>query len=162
MPMRLVDSLLAEYGESHQNQLNKAVHWLCIPLIVFSLIGLLTSIPAAYLNGWLPQTVRPYLNWATVFLLVTVLYYVRLSLPIAFGMLLFSIACIAGNAWLSQHVALPLWQTSLVIFAVAWVGQFIGHKIEGKKPSFLKDVQFLMVGPAWLLHFLFQKTGISY
>lgn len=160
--MRAVDTLLTEYGESHQNKLNKAFHWVCIPLIVFSLMGLLTSIPSAYLSSWLPVPARPYLNWATVFLLFTIVYYIRLSLPIAFGMLLFAVACIAGNVWLAQHVALPLWQTSLLIFVVAWIGQFIGHKIEGKKPSFLQDIQFLMVGPAWLMHFLFRKAGIDY
>ncbi len=160
--MRPVDSLFHIYGESHQNPVNKAVHWVCIPLIVFSLMGLLTAIPSGFLSGWLPESVAPYLNWATVFLLVTILYYIRLSLPIAAGMGLFSLACIAGNVWLAQHVALPLWQTSLLIFAGAWVGQFVGHKIEGKKPSFLQDLQFLMVGPAWLIHFLYRKAGIGY
>jgi uncharacterized membrane protein YGL010W len=51
---------------------------------------------------------------------------------------------------------------ALIIFVVAWIGQFIGHKIEGKKPSFLQDVQYLLIGPAWLLHFIFKKVGIGY
>jgi uncharacterized membrane protein YGL010W len=46
---------------------------------------------------------------------------------------------------------MPLFYTSLLIFVVAWVGQFYGHHIEGKKPSFLKDLQFLLIGPAWVL-----------
>jgi uncharacterized membrane protein YGL010W len=51
---------------------------------------------------------------------------------------------------------------SLGVFVLAWIVQFYGHKIEGKKPSFLKDVQFLMIGPAWLMHFIYKKIGISY
>ncbi len=160
--MRIVDALLEEYGESHQNAINKAFHWICIPLIVFSLMGLLSSIPSGLISGWLPVEYQPYFNCATVLLLITVIYYFRLSIPIALGMALFSFACIVGNVWLTNAVPLPLWETSLIIFVAAWIGQFIGHKIEGKKPSFFKDVQFLLVGPAWLLHFIYRKTGIKY
>lgn len=160
--MRTIDALFNTYGESHQNPINKAFHWICIPLIVFSLMGLLTAIPSHWISGWLPPTYQPYFNWATVFLLLTVVYYLRLSVPIALGMALFAGACIVGNVWLAQTLPLPLWQTALLIFVAAWIGQFIGHKIEGKKPSFLQDLQFLMVGPAWLLHFLYRKSGIKY
>ena len=160
--MRAIDSLLSEYGESHQNKINKAFHWICIPSIVFSLMGLLTAIPSAYLSAWLPAQWAPYFNWATIFLFVNLIYYFRHSLTIAIGMLLFASFCIIGNVWLQQNVNMPLWKTALIIFVVAWIGQFIGHKIEGKKPSFFKDIQFLMVGPAWLLHFLYKKAGIKY
>ncbi len=78
------------------------------------------------------------------------------------GMLVIA-ALMAGGVYLIQrHVSLPLWAVSLAAFAGAWVGQFVGHKIEGKKPSFLKDVQFLLIGPAWLLSFVFKKLGITY
>ena len=160
--MTTVDRLFSEYGESHQNKINKLVHWVCIPAIVFSLMGLLTAIPSGFMQHFFPELLRPYVNFATLFLFVTVVYYLRLSGMLALGMFLFAAFCIAGNVWLMQHVSLPLWLTSLVIFAIAWVGQFIGHQIEGKKPSFLKDLQFLMVGPAWLLHFLYKKVGIRY
>ena len=53
-------------------------------------------------------------------------------------------------------------KTSLIIFVIAWIGQFIGHKIEGKKPSFFEDIQFLLIGPAWLLSFIYNKLGIKY
>ena len=60
------------------------------------------------------------------------------------------------------HVGLPLVQVCLAVFVLAWAGQFVGHKIEGKKPSFLKDLQFLLVGPMWLMHFIYRKLGIAY
>jgi uncharacterized membrane protein YGL010W len=55
-----------------------------------------------------------------------------------------------------------LWLTSVTIFAVAWIGQFIGHAIEGKRPSFLEDLQFLLIGPLWLLAAAYRKIGVSY
>jgi len=57
---------------------------------------------------------------------------------------------------------IPLWQSSMVLFVLAWIGQFIGHKIEGKKPSFLEDLQFLMIGPAWLIGYIYKKLKIRY
>jgi len=56
----------------------------------------------------------------------------------------------------------PLWESCLVVFVIAWIGQFIGHKIEGKKPSFLDDLRFLLIGPIWLLHFILKKASIRY
>lgn len=54
------------------------------------------------------------------------------------------------------------WIIYLAVFVITWIFQFIGHKIEGKKPSFLKDLQFLLIGPIWLLGFILKKTGIRY
>ena len=46
MIMRKIDQLFAEYGESHQNPTNKKIHWICVPLIFFSIVGLIASIPS--------------------------------------------------------------------------------------------------------------------
>lgn len=158
--MRKIDALLNEYGESHQNQTNKAIHWICVPSIFFSVVALIASIPA----GWLAQIFggSTMVNWATVLLVLLMVYYVSLSFPLAVGMLLFSIACLYLVKVIVSAVSLPLWQVALLIFVVAWVGQFYGHKIEGKKPSFFKDLQFLLIGPAWLMHFIYKKVGIAY
>ncbi|MEQ8926575.1 MAG: DUF962 domain-containing protein [Fulvivirga sp.] len=158
--MRRIDELLSEYGESHQNETNKLIHWICVPAIFFSIVGLIWSIPSGFLQSNI--TASPYANWATIILVVVLAYYIALSWPLAIGMAVFSFLClIAANA-LAQAAIAPLWALSLGIFAVAWIGQFYGHKVEGKKPSFLKDVQFLMIGPAWLIHFIFKKIGIRY
>lgn len=45
---------------------------------------------------------------------------------------------------------------------VAWIFQFIGHKVEGKKPSFFEDVQYLWVGPLFVLSRLFVKLGVRW
>lgn len=161
MRMKKVDRLLDEYGESHQNSFNEVIHWICVPAIFFSIVGLIASLPPgmmAALAPWLGNLA----TWALPALLVLSLYYVVLSPRLAVGMVLFSAACLVLAGLLASHLPVPLWAVCLGIFAVAWVFQFVGHKVEGKKPSFLKDVQFLLIGPAWLLHHLYKKAGVRY
>ena len=159
--MRKIDSLLAEYGESHQNETNKAIHWICVPLIFFSIVGLIASIPSGFLSSLVGGN-SLYANWATVMLVAALIYYITLSIPLSIGMLVFGLLCLYFvNQIVLANVA-PLWVVSIAIFVLAWIGQFYGHKVEGKKPSFLKDIQFLMIGPAWLMHFIFKKIGIHY
>lgn len=149
---------LDKYGESHLNATNKLIHWVCVPSIVFSLLGMIYAIP-------FPVERTFFANWTAVFIAITIFYYLRLSLPMAAGMIAVTGAMLWGiNAiyHATGESASQLAQVCLGIFVVAWIGQFIGHKIEGKKPSFFEDVQFLMIGPAWLLHFIYQKLGIKY
>jgi uncharacterized membrane protein YGL010W len=159
--MRKIDQLLAEYGESHQNATNKTIHWICVPLIFFSVIGLVTSIPSGIVQSLLGEG-NPYANWATLLMIVVIAYYVTLSIPLTIGMTLFASLCIYVAIKITLAGVVPLWAVSVVVFTVAWIGQFYGHKVEGKKPSFLKDIQFLMIGPAWLMHFIYKKLGIPY
>ena len=160
--MRTAQEWLDEYGESHQNPVNKLIHWFCVPLIMFSTLGLFWSIPHAFFEGRLSGSLEPYLNFAGVVVLLALVFYLRLSLSLFLGMAIVSAAMLVGNHALDQALDMPLWKVSAGIFAVAWVFQFMGHKIEGKKPSFLKDLQFLLVGPAWLLGFVYRRVGIPY
>ena len=43
---RGIHSWLDEYGESHTNATNEIIHWICVPVIFFCVIGLLFSIPS--------------------------------------------------------------------------------------------------------------------
>ena len=151
---RPIDRLLAEYGESHQNETNKAVHWVCVPVIVWTVIALLWALP--------DPVAIPFVNWATLLLALSLAYYVWLSPPLAVGFAIYAAICVAVILAYEAATAFPLWQAALIVFVVAWIGQFWGHRIEGKKPSFFKDVQFLLIGPAWLMSFLYKKLDISY
>ncbi len=157
--MRKIDLLLSEYGESHQNVTNKTIHWICVPLIFFSVVGLIASIPSGFVQSLLGA--NPYANWATVFLVAALGYYITLSIPLSVGMMLFGALCLYLANMIGE-LGFSLWMVSIGIFVLAWIGQFYGHKIEGKKPSFLKDLQFLLIGPAWLMHFVYKKIGIPY
>ncbi len=159
--MRKIDALLYEYGLSHKNETNKTIHWICVPAIFFSIVGLLFSIPADGLQSLLPF-LKGFANWATIVLILVLFYYVSLSPPLALGMLLFSAICLALANLIHLVSPIPLWAVSLFIFAISWIFQFYGHKIEGKKPSFIKDVQFLLIGPAWLMHFIYKRFGFAY
>lgn len=159
--MRKIDALLSEYGESHQNPTNKMIHWICVPLIFFSIVGLLASIPTGLVQKFLGEG-NPYANWAVVALVLVIIYYVSLSISLSIGMAVFASLCIWLVGILSQLNFAPLWAISIGIFVVAWIGQFYGHGVEGKKPSFFKDIQFLLIGPAWLMHFIYKKIGIPY
>ncbi|GAB3825021.1 Mpo1 family 2-hydroxy fatty acid dioxygenase [Pontibacter rugosus] len=160
--MRPIQQWFDEYGQSHQNQTNKLIHWICVPLIFFSIIGLLASIPSGALKELFPRPIQPFVHFGTVVILLGLLFYLRLSFAMFLGM---AIVCtlVLGAIYVADTAfATPLWLICVVIFVLAWIGQFYGHKVEGKKPSFLKDLQFLMIGPAWLLGFIYRKLGIPY
>ena len=141
---RAIDTLLAQYSESHLNPINEIIHFICVPVIVFTLLGLVWSLhPLA----------------AVALTLAALWYYLQLSKPFAVGMLLMAAAMLALLAALPDRAVLPL---SIAIFVLAWIGQFIGHKIEGRKPSFFDDLRFLLIGPLFVLGFLYRRLNWDY
>ncbi len=153
---RKIDALLAEYGESHQNPTNKAVHWICVPVIFWTVTALIWALPV-------PDALAAIgVNWLAPVFLAVIIYYLLVSWQLAIGITVFLVICAALIQGYEASFSLPLWQFAVGVFVLAWIGQFWGHKVEGKKPSFFKDVQFLLIGPAWLLHFLYRKAGIPY
>jgi uncharacterized membrane protein YGL010W len=160
---REVDILFDKYATSHQNPTNKIIHWICVPLIVFSIVGLVSAIPFPPI-GFLGKY-NMYLNWFSILMAGTMYYYIKLSPVLSYLMLFFFGLCyffVVQLEHLEKSGGPALWQVSLVIFALAWIGQFIGHKIEGKKPSFLDDLKFLLIGPIWLMHFILKKLNLRY
>jgi len=153
--MKTIQQWLDEYGESHQNDTNKTIHWICVPAIFFSIVGLLYGIK-------LPVTISGMqLNVAMLVLGLVTVYYLSLSKTLWIGLLLFAVLCLWFCHLIEKSNYIQLWLCSVIVFIVAWIGQFYGHKVEGKKPSFLKDIQFLMIGPAWLMSSIYKKMGIG-
>jgi len=153
--MRTLEQWFEEYAVSHQNPKNKAIHYVCVPAIFFSIVGLLMSIPSGFIANTLKLNAPIIENWAVVVLLFVLVFYIRLSVAMAIKIAIFSAICLVANYYIGQ--VFPLWIFSIGVFVIAWIGQFYGHNIEGKKPSFLKDLQFLMIGPAWVVENLFSK-----
>ncbi|MGY0219092.1 Mpo1 family 2-hydroxy fatty acid dioxygenase [Endozoicomonadaceae bacterium StTr2] len=141
--MRTLEQWFEAYGSSHRNAVNKAIHWVCVPVIVFSILGMLWA--------W-----QPWLAMALI--AISLMFYIRLSLRLTLAMGGLLAICI-GVGYVIEPV---LFLVCSVLFVLAWVGQFIGHHIEGKKPSFFEDIQFLLIGPLWVIAFLFRKFGIKY
>ena len=139
-----IHTLLSLYGESHRNHTNELIHIVCVPLIVFSLLGMIWAVhPVA----------------AVIVVAASLYYYFQLSKPFAFGMLAMATAMLALLALLPPATVLAL---SIAIFVLSWVGQFVGHQIEGKKPSFLDDLRFLLIGPLFVLSFLYRRLNVAY
>lgn len=141
---RAIDTLLAKYSESHMNPANEAIHCVCVPLIVFSLLGLIWAI-------------HPLLAVAGT--AAAMVYYFKLSRNFALGMLVMAGFMLALLSALPPGAVMPL---SITIFVLAWIGQFIGHKIEGRKPSFFDDLRFLLIGPLFVLGVLYRRWKLAY
>ena len=137
-----------EYAESHQNKINQKIHYICVPAIFFSIVGMVMTIPSDMIINVTSINNPVFGNWAAVLLLVLMLFYIKLSFKTFVLMAVFSVISLYGNSYLSTIA--PLLLTSITLFVVAWIGQFYGHKVEGKKPSFFKDLQFLLIGPVWV------------
>ena len=141
---RQIDQLIATYGESHQHPVNEIIHFICVPTIVFTILGLIWSLHPLGAVGMA---------------IATIIYYLPLSVPMAIGSALMMAPMLLILALMPQAL---IGQISILIFVLAWIGQFIGHKIEGKKPSFFDDVRFLMIGPVFVLSFLYRRLHIPF
>jgi uncharacterized membrane protein YGL010W len=153
--MKTIHQWLSEYGESHQDHTNKTIHWICVPAIFFSIICLLYGIKLPFVIEGIQ------LNVAMILLALATIYYISLSKTLWIGLFLFAILCLWLCHIIEQGGYIKLWLLGIIIFVISWIVQFYGHKIEGKKPSFFKDIQFLLIGPAWLMSFVYKKLGIG-
>ena len=156
--MKKVQEWFDEYAISHQNHTNQIIHYLCVPPIFFSVIGLLMCIPTSFLENTFGMYNPLLENWAAVVSIFILIFYLRLGFWYFVQMLFFILLAIIGNFWLGNNV--NLFYASIIIFVVAWIGQFYGHKVEGKKPSFIKDLQFLLIGPLWVVKKLSTKNNV--
>jgi len=153
---REVDRWLGNYSEDHRNPTNILIHWICVPLILWTVIALLWVVPVPAAIG------RPGL-WAGVAMFAAMMFYLRLSRALAFGMLAaFALLGLTTEALYRTLGPLPLMWLAIGVFVLAWIAQFLGHKIEGKRPSFLTDMAYLLIGPAWIVAKLMRKLGISF
>lgn len=137
--MKTLPTWLSEYAESHQNRTNQIIHKVCVPLIFFTIVGFLRMIP---------YQVGPVGAGEAIILLLLTWYLLLGAKPLLL---------MTGQFLVAYFLATPILDLPnpgavfLAIFILAWIGQFIGHKIEGKKPSFFKDLQFLLIGPLWVV-----------
>ena len=140
--MKTIQEWFDEYSESHQDPTNKLMHWVCVPTIYFSIIGILANFSV--------------LLAALVFILALI-FYARLDVVLAIAMATLTLVM----AWLI--FLLPKgFGLYISLFVLAWIGQFYGHKVEGKKPSFFKDLQFILIGPIWCLDAYLGKVSAKW
>jgi len=154
--MRSVNDWFGSYSGDHQNPTNRLIHWICVPAILWAVIAALWLVPVSASIG------RPGF-WCGLVMVGAFAFYWKLSRPLGAAMLvvfvLFGLLTEALYRTLGPHDLLWL---AIGVFVVAWIGQFIGHLIEGRKPSFLTDLAYLLIGPAWLTGKIMRRIGIAY
>ncbi|GAB3755388.1 Mpo1 family 2-hydroxy fatty acid dioxygenase [Lysobacter olei] len=153
---RPIDRWFASYSGDHRNPTNQLIHVVCVPAILWSVIALLWCIPAP--GTWFRPGV-----WAGAAMVAAALFYYRHTRRLGLGMVAVFVLMGLLTRWLhdAYGVRTLLW-LAIGVFVVAWIGQFVGHKIEGRKPSFLTDLTYLLIGPAWVLAKLYLRLGWSY
>ncbi|MEN1941566.1 Mpo1-like protein [Luteimonas sp. MJ246] len=150
---RPIDRWFASYSGDHRNGSNQAIHYFAVPAILWSVIALLWCIPA-------PGTLFKPGIWAVLPMFAAWLFYQRSSRPLGVGMALVLLAMASLTWWLHGAFGTRgLLTLAIAVFVVAWIAQFVGHRIEGRKPSFLTDLVYLLIGPAWVLSKLYRRLG---
>lgn len=137
--MASVETLFADYASYHQTAGNKAFHRVGIPMIMLSLIGMLTHVRLIDV-----ATVR--IDAAILLLAAASAYYFVIEWRLAMAMVAVSIAFYFIGA------AIPFW-INVTLFILGWIFQFIGHKVyEHKNPAFFRNFVHLLIGPLWILN----------
>jgi uncharacterized membrane protein YGL010W len=153
---RPIDRWFASYSGDHRDPTNQLIHVICVPAILWSAIALRWCIPV-------PQGLFVPGAWAALAMFAAWMFYYRASRPLGLGMLAMFVLMGFFTRLLQETIGLQnLMYTAIAVFVVAWIGQFVGHKIEGRKPSFFTDLTYLLIGPAWVLAKLYRKLGLPY
>ncbi|MEO8803151.1 MAG: Mpo1-like protein [Rudaea sp.] len=153
---RDVDRWLGDYSENHRNPVNIVIHWIDVPLIFWAVVALLWVVPVPAVLG------RAGL-WAGVAMFAALTFYLRLSRPLGFAMLIaFVVLGLITEALYRTLGSHDLMRLASVVFVLAWIAEFVGHKIEGKKPSFLTDQVYLLIGPVWIVTKIMRRLGVAY
>lgn len=154
--MRSVHDWFENYSADHRNANNRLIHWICVPAILWAAIAGLWLIPVP------PGIGRPGF-WSGLVMVAALSFYWRLSHALGVAMLVVFVVFGAFTEWLYRELgASQLLWIALGVFVVAWIGQFVGHLIEGRRPSFLTDLSYLLIGPAWLTGKLMRRLAIAY
>lgn len=154
--MRTVHAWFDSYSADHANATNRAIHWVCVPLILWCVVAALWTVPV--FADWMKPGF-----WAFVAMFAAFLLYYRLSRVLGLAMAGAFIVCgLIAAALYSAIGPRNLLMLAVVLFVLAWIGQFVGHLIEGKRPSFFTDLAYLLIGPAWLMAKLMRRAGIPY
>ena len=144
---------LASYASVHRDGRNKAMHFVGIPLIVFSLL-LVLSLWHFEIGGrdWtlsLAVAMAAVLGWMALDLGIGILMGFVIA-PAWYGAVVLATALGSPSA---------VWGTFTVLFVGGWVLQFLGHHYEGKRPALLDNIFQGFIGPMFLVAELLVVLG---
>ncbi len=162
-PKRPIDIYFDKYDEYHTNPVNRIINYICIPVVSFSIVGFVWSLPFMHLNFL--GTYNGIFNWASFLIAFSIYYYYRASPILSYLMLLvifvFAYSITLLEAW-QKAGGMVLPQVCIVLFVAANILQLIGYRLEGKRPMLFFDFKFLLIGPLWLLSLILKRFGVKY
>ena len=154
--MRTVNDWFGSYSADHLHSTNRLLHWVCVPAILWAVIAGLWLIPVSPMFGRAGF-------WCGLVMVAAFAFYWRLSHALGAAMFIVFVVFGAITEWLYRELGPShLLMLAVGVFVVAWIGQFAGHVIEGRRPSFLTDLKYLLIGPAWLTSKIMRRLGIAY
>jgi uncharacterized membrane protein YGL010W len=154
--MRSIQDWFESYSKDHQNPTNRLIHWVCVPAILWSAIAALWTLPV-------PSSLGQPGFWCALLMVGVLTFYWRLSRPLGAAMIaLFLVLALVTHFACDALGPTRLLELAAAVFVLAWIGQFVGHKIEGARPSFFTDLAYLLIGPAWLVGKIMRRAGIAY
>jgi uncharacterized membrane protein YGL010W len=154
-PRREVERWLGSYSDDHRNTTNVLIHWVCVPLIVWTVVALLWVVPVPAILG------RPGF-WAGMAMFAALVFYLRLSRALCAGMfVLFVILGLITEGLYREIGPGNLMWLAIGVFVLAWIAQFVGHHLEGRRPAFFTDLVYLLIGPAWIVAKILRRIGVA-
>jgi len=151
------DGWLNRFEETHRDLASPALYWAAVLMVILGTVGLMWALPVP--NEF--AEISPLLSWGTVFLMAAAVYYFIISVSLAIGMLPFVIGIGGFQIWLETS-AYSLFRVSLGLLGAGIIGLWLGHRNENGPRAIVQDLQFMMIGPAWLLSLLYRRMGIPF
>jgi len=155
--MRDAENWFQHYAAHQREPTLRSLHWLTVPCLALSVIGLLWSLPVPAVFA----RISPAMNWGSAFAMAAIVYYFIMSIPLGVGMTAMLAMMLAAVHWL-DGLPPPLWATSTLLLGGALVLGRAGRRQPGGRGGMLRDLHLLMIGPAWLLARLYRRLGIPY
>ncbi|HKE49038.1 MAG TPA: Mpo1-like protein [Rhodanobacteraceae bacterium] len=154
--MRTVHDWFGSYSADHQNPTNRLIHWICVPAILWAVIAAVWVVPV-------PSSIGKPGLWCALIMVGVLSFYWRLSRPLGAAMIVLFVAlALLTHVLYGALGATGLLELAGAVFVLAWIGQFYGHRLEGRRPSFFTDLAYLLIGPAWLVGKVMRRFGIAY
>ncbi len=163
--VRKVDRYFAGFAGWSQHSGSRTLYYLFIPVFFFGLLGLIWMIPFPEIALLKKYGYHLFVNWASIFIAILIYYYLRL-IPMLSYMVLLSIGVmsylIVQLEYREQAGGSAVWLICLVLMLVSLLILWIGSRLETKPPSIREFLSFLVHGPIWLWHLLFEKLRIRH
>ena len=160
---RYINACFDKYSPCYSTTAAKITTGIIISLILFSLLGLMWAIPFSYLKFL--GKYNGFFNWASFFIALCVYGYYKLSPVLSyfifFILFAFSYGIMQLDLW-HKYGGPALWLICMIIFIVSFTVQVTTFRMENRRYSLTDNLQFILISPVWLLHFVLKRFTVRY